>query len=235
MTLIAALTAVIDRLIQLAGVRDATRQRLLNDHASPAFEAFSMVHEIYLTSFRGYRETIRRFNVPPVSPPAEAYAVLRDLIETDNRFNEHHRSALLVLDETIVDERIRPMVRSMRDYLVDVRIAGDPVGGYGARRFANPQLWRRTLLTELDAIFEERWTSVLDPVASSPPLYGEDLEAALLREKDAAGIRRDDPDGMSRLKTFHALRAVDEIVDDMQEAFGAVHQQYAIVRKSLSS
>ena len=220
---------LVDRLIQLVRHRQQARLDLLKDHVTPVFAAFEAVHAQYLSSFSKYRQVLKT-STDPLTPSHP----LIDTVRTDNLFTEHERTKILGLGSAADDPELGAFVRLIRDYVVDVRVADDPMAGYRGRRFANPQHWRRTLIAELEAIFDENWQIVLDPNAARPPLYGADLEEALASARREARVEEYDPRKLDKLKQVFAVRALDDIVGDMQEAYGDVATEYARLQRVLS-
>lgn len=220
---------LVDRLIQLVTYRQQVRHKLLEEHIVPVFAAFEAVHEQYLSSFAKYRKTLKA-----AREPLNASHPIFDEIRTDNLFSEHQRTRIIDLGSVGADSEIGTLVKLIHSYLVDVRVASDPMGGYRGGRFSNPQHWRRTLLRELEAIFSESWQVVLDPNSARPPLYGVELEGALTGARKTAGIREDDPDKQKKLKVMFALRAIDEIVQDMQNEYAQISTEYGRLRHMLS-
>lgn len=220
---------LVDRLIQLVQHRQEAKHKLLQEHVAPIFEAFEAVHAQYLSSFAKYRKTLKT----TTDPLTESHPVF-DEIRTDNLFTEHDRTRIIQLGSIDTDPEVRALVKLIHDYLVDVRVASDPIGGYQGGRFANPQHWRRTLLAELKAIFSESWQVVLDPNSSQPPLFDSALQDALAAFRKDAGIREDDPDRQEKLKAVFAVRAVDEVVQDMQNEYAKVSMEYGRLRQVLS-
>lgn len=221
---------LVDRLIQLVKFRQEARHKLLEEHVVPIFEAFEAVHGQYLSSFAKYRKTLKTTTDPlTVSHP------IFDEIRTDNLFSEHDRTRIIQLGAIDTDPEVRSLVTLIHDYLVEVRVASDPMEGYRGGRFANPQHWRRTLLTELEAIVSESWQVVLDPNSAQPPLYGSALHDALAKARTNAGIREDDPDRQEKTKAVFAVRAVDEVVQEMQNEYAKVSMEYGRLRQVLST
>lgn len=220
---------LVDRLVELATYRKKARRELLDDHVAPVFEAFEAIHREYLASFEKYRETLRS----SVSPLESGHPLL-DAIRKDNLFTEHGRMKIMQLGQAVDDPEVGPFVAAVRDYLVDTRVAGDPIAGYRTAPFRNPQVWRRTLLHELEAILEERWQVVLDRCCSAPPLFGEELEHALAEARRGAGILEADPRKTDRTKQHFAVRALDEVVGEMQAAYGRVANEFSSLRAKLS-
>jgi hypothetical protein len=220
---------LVDRLIQLIRHRQQVRLDLLKDHVTPVFAAFEAVHAQYLSSFSRYRQMLKTSG----DPLTTAHPLI-DTLRTDNLFTEHERTKILGLGGAIDDPELGAFVRLIRDYVVDVRVADDPMAGYRGRRFTNPQHWRRTLIAELEAIFDERWQIVLDPNAARPPLYGAELEEALANARREARIEENDPRQLDKLKQAFAVGALDDIVGDMQEAYGAVASEYGRLQRVLS-
>ena len=220
---------LVDRLIQLIRHRQQARLDLLKDHVGPVFAAFEAVHAQYLSSFARYRQTLKA-----ATDPLTPQHPILDAIRTDNLFTEHERTKILGLGSAADDPELGAFVRLIRDYVVDVRVAVDPIAGYRGRRFANPQHWRRTLIAELEAIFDERWQIVLDPNAARPPLYGDELEEALANARREERIEEQDPRKLDKLKQAFAVRALDEIVEEMQDAYGGVASEYARLQRALS-
>ena len=220
---------LVDRLIQLVQHRQEARHKLLQEHVVPIFQAFEAVHAQYLSSFAKYRKTLKT----TTDPLTESHPVF-DEISTDNLFSEHDRTRIIHLGSLDTDPEVRALVKLIYDYLVDVRVASDPIGGYQGGRFANPQHWRRTLLAELKAIFSESWQVVLDPNSAQPPLYDSALQDALAEVRKNAGIREDDPDRQEKLKAVFAVRAVDEVVQEMQNEYARVSMEYGRLRQALS-
>jgi|SRR5688572_17147497 hypothetical protein len=221
------LSALVDRVIQLVNHRQQAKEKVLNEQVTPAFGAFEQVHQQYLTSFTRYRETLKSSGEPlTLSHP------LFDTLRSDNLFTEHERTRILTMGSA-ADSQLGEFVRLVRDYVVDVRVSSDPIAGFRGHRFANPQHWRRTLIGELEAIFDERWQIVLDPNSARPPLYGEELDAALLEARRAAGIPDHDTQGLEKLKRAFALRALDDVVADMQESYAGVATEYARLQQNL--
>jgi hypothetical protein len=220
---------LVDRLIQLVRHRQQARLDLLKDHVTPVFAAFEAVHAQYLSSFSKYRQILKT-STDPLTPSHP----LIDTVRTDNLFTEHERTKILGLGSAADDPELGTFVRLIRDYVVDVRVAYDPMAGYRGRRFANPQHWRRTLITELEAIFDENWQIVLDPNAARPPLYGAELEETLANARREERIDENDPRKLDKLKQVFAVRALDEIVEEMQDAYGGVASEYARLQRVLS-
>lgn len=218
-----------DRLIQLITVRKRNRRELLEESIAPVFAAFEAVHAAYLESFAKYREALRT-----TSEPLTSAHPLVDTIRSDNLFSEHERAKILSLGSVVVDSRVEKFTDLVRGYLVDVRIAAEPIGGYRSKRFANPQHWRRTLLAELEAIFDGHWQPILDPDSSAPPLWGAELDRALSHVAREGGIADDDPARLEKLKKLYAVRALDAVVEDMQETYGSICEEYAGLKQVLS-
>lgn len=225
------LVAVADRLIQLLGVRQANRKALLDDFVAPTFAQFEEAHRQYMASFASYREELQR-TAEPLTPAHPLLARMR----SDNLFSRHLRERLLQAGAPAAEERVATFRACLRDYLVDVRVAGPPLDGYRGRRFRNPQHWRRTLLDELEAIFDERWQVILDRDSARPPLYDpDDLRAAMAAHREELGVN-DEPTGRAEsLKRALALRALDEVVEDMQVAYSRIAEEYQRLRVDLTS
>jgi hypothetical protein len=220
---------LVDRLIQLVRHRQQARLDLLKDHVTPVFAAFEAVHAQYLSSFTKYRQILKT-STDPLTPSHP----LIDTVRADNLFTEHERTKILGLGSAADDPELGAFVRLIRDYVVDVRVADDPMAGYRGGRFANPQHWRRTLIAELEAIFDENWQIVLDPNAARPPLYGAELEETLANARREERIDENDPRNLDKLKQVFAVRALDEIVQEMQDAYGGVASEYARLHRALS-
>ena len=220
---------LVDRLIQLATYRQQVRYKLLEEHIAPVFAAFEAVHEQYLSSFAKYRKILKT-----TADPLTASHPIFDEIRTDNLFSEHERTRIIHLGSVDADPEVGTFVKLIHDYLVDVRVASDPMDGYRGGRFSNPQHWRRTLLRELEAIFSESWQIVLDRSAARPPLYGSMLEEALAEARNTAGIHEDDPDKQKKTKVLFAVRALDEVVQDMQSEYAKVSTEYGRLHHMLS-
>ena len=220
---------LVDRLVQLSTYRKQARRELFDDHIKPVFEAFEAVHREYLASFERYRDALRS----PTEPLEPGHPLL-DMIRKENLFQEHERTKLLQLGQAIGDEEVGGFAAAIRDYLVDTRVAEEPAAGYRTAAFRNPQLWRRTLLQELEAVFGENWQIILDRSCSGPPLFGEDLEHALAEVRRTAVIPENDPRAMDRLKQHFALRALDEVVGEMQAAYGRIVAEFASLRTKLT-
>ena len=139
---------LVDRLIQLVTYRHQVRHKLWEEHIVRVFAPFEAVHEQYLSSFAKYRQTLKA-----TRDPLTATHPIFEEIRTDNLFSEHERTRIIHLGSVGADPEIGTLVKLIHDYLVDVRVASDPMGGYRGGRFSNPQHWRRTLLRELEAIF----------------------------------------------------------------------------------
>jgi hypothetical protein len=218
-----------DRLIQLVNHKRALRREHLEQFVTPTFEAFNAVHTHYLSSFARYREILRSAE----GPLGPSHSLL-DLIRTDNLFTQHQRERILQLGGAAEEEEPLPFMRMIRDYLVDTRVAEDPIAGYRSGRFNNPQHWRRSLLRELEALFDENWQIILDPSFSRPPLYGEDLEDALAEQYREFGIDPAGPRHLDELKAALAVKALDAVVGDMQDAYAQVANEYERLRVVLS-
>jgi len=219
---------LVDRLVELATYRKKARRELFEDHVVPVFEAFEAIHREYLASFDKYRETLRSS-----ASPLEPNHPLLETIRKDNLFTEHERMKITQLGQAVDDPEVGPFAAAVRDYLVDTRVADDPLAGYRTAPFRNPQLWRRSLLRELETVFNGNWQVVLDRCSSAPPLYGKDLENALAEVRREAGINEDDPRKTDRTKEHFAVRALDEVVGEMQSAYGRVANEYATLRAKL--
>lgn len=211
----AGLVAVADRLIQLLGVRQSNRKALHADFVAPTFAQFEEAHRQYMESFASYRKELQQTDAP-LTP---AHALLAR-VRSDNIFSKHLRERLLQAGTPDGDERLTRFRACLRDYLVDVRVADAPVAGYRGRRFENPQHWRRTLIDELEAIFDERWAAVLDRNSARPPLCDpDDVRAAMEEHRAELGVPAEPDGGTEALKRALALRALDEVVEDMQLAY----------------
>ena len=219
---------LVDRLIQLATYRKQVRQQLLDEHVKPVFEAFEAVHREYLASFAKYRDVLKGS-----ADPFEPNHPLLEAILTDNLFTQHERSRILELGQAADDPEVGPFMTAIRDYLVDTRIAEDPIAGYRGDYFIGSQHWRRSLLRELETIFARNWQTILDPDASAPPLYGEALLEALADVRRRAGIPVNDPRATDRTKAYFAVKALDEVVAGMQDAYTRVAGEYARLRQVL--
>jgi len=219
---------LVDRILQLANHGKLTRRALLDDHATPLFEAFEAIHAQYLASFNRYRNVIAT-STEPLTP---THSLIGE-IQSENLFTQHHRERLIQSGAAAVDEALAPLVAHIHEYLVDVRIANEPVAGYRGNRFANPQHWRRSFLHELEHIFDAHWQPILDPNSARPPLYGSELQFALKEGCLDAGIPPDAADASNRLKAWFAIRALDEVVADMQQSYASIAAEYATLRSTL--
>ncbi len=217
-----------DAILQLATFLKSADKEKLKEHVDPVFQAFEAVHTKYLNSFAEYRGLLQA-SIDPV----ELRHSIIERIRRDNLFSDHERSRVLQISGATEDPQLLGFIAAIRDYLVDARTALEPADEYRARKFRNPQLWRRTLIAELESIFEERWQPVLDPGSSAPPLYGSELDEALRNVCREARIEYSSADGISRLKVYLATRAVDEVVDEMQEAYARVAAEYGALNAKL--
>ena len=226
----AALDLLIDRFIQLIKAKKEAKAELFDNAVAPVAAAFEAVHAEYLASFARYRETLKSSKEPlkPGHP-------LLDTIRTDNLFKEHQRTRLLQLGEGVGNSEVAPFAKAIQAYLMDARVAEDPIGGYRGGQFRNPQRWRRTLLAEIECIFEERWLSVLDPDCAAPPLRGEALAQALEAECRNAGIPKRDRRRMDRLKAHLAVKALDEVVGEMQAAYAQTSEELLRLSRTLKA
>jgi hypothetical protein len=227
--LFALFDKLIDRIVQLATYRKGLRRALLDEQVEPVFATFEAIHKHYLESFAQYRDLLRTS-----SEPLGTKHRIFERIRTDNLFSDHERARIMQLGEATDDPQLGPLVGAIRDYIVDMRIAQDPIDGYRKGKFRNTQLWRRTLLTELEAISQDRLQIVLDPASSAPPLNDDNLERALAALRKTAGIAEEDTRKGERLKVHLAVAALDEIVGEMQDAYARVASEYATLRAKLA-
>ncbi len=220
---------LVDRLIQLVQARKQSRKQLLDEQITPVFSAFESVHQHYLSSFAKYRDIIKTSTEPlTLSHP------IIDLIASDNLFTQHEREKILQLGDIIADSKVKNLILLVRDYLVDTRVASEPMEGYKSKPFkSNPQHWRRTLLEELNAIFREQWQIILDRDASRPPLYDSEQKEALAEIQREIGIQENDIRALDKTKAYFAVKAIDEVVEEMQEAYTEVNGEYLRLGREL--
>jgi pimeloyl-ACP methyl ester carboxylesterase len=205
---------------------------LFTKHVEPAFLAFKKLHTDYLSSFKGYRQSLRTILVSTDPPGTDLRSVI-DTIQSERLFNQDKGTD--VLQTLTADEpEFKEFFGQIRAYLGDVRVVSAPLDGYTGGRFANRQLWRRTLLDELKQIDAGNWTIILDRQSSQPALDGRKLELALIKERQGAGIAEGDRLKMDKTAAFFAIRALDEVVKDMQDAYTLVVEEYTRLSQSLN-
>ena len=224
---------LVDRVIQFVNYKKESRKTLLNDYITPIYEEFEIVHDAYLTSFNEYRNFLKEATeLSPNSP-------ILDTIEKDNLFNAKQRAKVFELTEAAQDEEVGGFLQSIYRYLVDTRVAADPLSNDEKPDKQKPdiiytQYWRRSLIRELSEIYKENWQAVIDPSAGRPPLSEEDIRHELEQKYKQFRIEIEDAQKIEKLKRALSLEALDSIVHEMQTQYQKVISEYLKVKKKLS-
>jgi hypothetical protein len=214
---------LIERAIQLYQHRREVSKATFARNVTPAYEAFEQVHAAYLDSFARYRARLRES--PDLLRPASP---LLDEIRRENLFTAHTRARVLELAQAGGDDELQHFVRAIHDYLLRAR------SGQALLTELHPdrpeQRFRNSLIADLEEVIAENWQSCLDPYLSMPPLSPLEIHAQVEAVARQAGIPDDDPQREQKIKGAFAIRALDRIVGEMQEAYAEVTARYQEAR-----
>lgn len=214
--------------------REGTARRdLFANAVEPVFGEFRKIHDEYERTFREYRELIREREDSVARP-----SPLLDRIRTDLDFGETRRVDLLALLRTVKGTELEAFVTAIVEYLVsteELQGPSDTVEDVLARPTRDlGQKQRNSLIADLETVtVGNSWTSVLDPYASAPPLYGDDLDQALADRRREHGIAADDPNWEIRLRQALAVEKLDARHRLMIDAYSKVSDEYQRLRRGL--
>lgn len=239
---------LIDRAVSLFQYRKTLRRETYDNHVAPTQKAFEALHEHYLASFAAYRKQISE--TPGL---IRANSPLLDQIRTENLYSAHTRTALLQLaqagkswqlesfDDMVnveVGEELENLALAIRNYLLRAR-AGDTQALWDAREqqpgHFMSQRFRNSLIEDLEAVIAHNWAYCLDPSASEPPLSPTEVTRRVAEIANAAGLADADPDLEARIRQIFAMRAIDSIVEEMQEAYAAVSARFHEAKAALGA
>jgi len=217
---------LVDLVVQLFQHHKASKKATFDDYVAPAYAAFETVHQAYLESFERYRTKIRQ------SPDLlRSASPLLDEIRTENRFSAHTRTKVLELAQAGRQDEVDGFIQAVRESLLRAR-AGEPLlPNLHPERLT--QRFRNSLVTDLEAVIVENWQQAIDPYCSMPPLGPQEIEVEVAGVACEAGIPDDDPDRPQKIKAAFAVRALDRIVDEMQEAYTEVTARYLEAKQAL--
>ncbi len=239
---------LIDRAVELFQYRKTLRRETYDAQVAPTQKAFEALHESYLASFARYRKQISE--TPEL---IRANSPLLEEIRTENLYSAHTRTALLQLaaagkswqlesfDDMVnaeAGEEIENLALSIRNYLPRARAGSTQAlfeaceqqpGHFMSQRFRN------SLIEDLEAVIAENWAYCLDPSASEPPLSPDEIVRRVAEVANTAGLKDSDPDLAMRIRQVFALRAIDVIVEEMQEAYAAVSARFHEARLALGA
>ena len=209
------------------------RRELSAKTVEPLFEGFRKIHGDYERSFKAYRDALRERDdcLSRGSP-------LFDRIRSDLNFGETQRIDLLALLRTVKGTELEAFVTAIVTYLVSTEEMQDSSGSI-EDVLAKPsrvmiQRHRNSLIADLESVtLDNDWTFVLDPRASGPPLYGENLERALAERCREHGIPADDPKWEVKLRQALAVEILDRRHRLMIDAYSKVSDEYHRLRRDL--
>jgi len=179
--LVTIIDELVGRIADLANYRYKVRGALLQDHITPIYNEFELLHKEYLVSFEKYRELIQSSKYP-----LDDNNPIFDIIKTDNLFSMHMRINIIERSRVVKISELSRLVnfsemskvlnnRPEKDfiylitrYLVDAkRVIDEPY---------HSQIWRRSLLYELAESFAIDKPSHINP-------YEETVYSKLLSDK----------------------------------------------------
>lgn len=239
---------LIDRFVQLFNVKHAAAEGTYKTYIEPAGEAFRAVHAAYTDSFQQYKQMIR-------SDPAllRTGSPLFDRIRDDHQLGATARGALLeavragrahsleMYDEIVkldkaAEAAIDDYVIALQQYLLRERAGDDRVLNQVLDEMPNlilTQRFRLSLLDVLEAVVAEDWQLCIDSSARAPLMTPEELAAEVNAVAVEAGIAPDAPDRDALIRQAFALKALNEIIDEMQHASVVVIAQFNAVKVAL--
>lgn len=240
--MISVLNILVDRIIQLYNYPKGTKAKIFNNFITPIYNDFEQVHVEYLHSFKDYRRLIED------QEWSKNNNKFLERLENDNRYTMHTRIKILSLaDESKKNKgkAVGPFIDAIYGYLIDPHIQTDKDNLIPEdsstflaslkvdidsrqdfevieRKFGS-QVWRKTLAKMLHYIFAEEWRKFIDPTAGRPPMTNEE---AIKELSDDCNIDLNGQDKLSELKITLAYRTLDDIVDEMQNAYKKVTNEY---------
>lgn len=125
-------------------------------------------------------------------------------------------------------------VRSIVEFLVsnETSLSGSLEDSLAPPEIAS-QVMRRGLIADLQAVMAP-WAAALDPGASAPPLFGQELEGALVELARRYGIEENDPKREGKLRARLAVDRLDLRVDSMISSYKVVREEYEKLKILLS-
>lgn len=185
------------------------------------------MHKAYLESFAEYRKLLRTTSQLDTNSP------ILDRIKTDNLFTADQRVKVFELAKAAEDDMVGAFVNSIYRYLVDARVV-NPLAQEHDPDLVYTQLWRQSLLGELNCIFSENWRAVIDTSPSRPPLNEEQIQLEIDLMFKEFNISSTDTGKNEKLKHSLGIKALDNIVHEMQSAYQEVTAEYNKLKKNLS-
>jgi hypothetical protein len=198
---------LISRCLQLAERREKARKNLLDDFISPIYQEFEVIHNEYIQSFRKYRELIKtsKTQLRKNSP-------ILDLIREDLLFTSGQRTKVIELS----------------------RFSNESLD-HGFQHYGiGRQSWRRSLIGELEEIFDERWQDLFDPDGEESGRADDWVGEMLNSISERLGIGPNDPNRMEKIKRHQAIQTLDELVENMDGAYGLVTHEFTNLKTELT-
>jgi len=167
-----------------------------------------------------------------MSSQLDTNSPILDRIKTDNLFTTDQRAKVFELTKVVEDDMVGPFVNSIYRYLTDTRVV-NPIAQEFNPDLAYTQLWRQSLLEELGGIFSGNLQAVIDTSPSRPPLNEEQIQKEIDQMFKEFKISPTDIRKNEKLKHALAIRALDNIVHEMQSAYQEVTAEYNKLKKNL--
>jgi len=206
-----------------------TKNKQLEEIVEPAFAKFLQIYEEYESSFKKYRAELTN-----VDSEQEIHGLV-GRIEGDLRFTARDRVDLLSHLDRAANSVFGGFVQSIVEFLVcnEQSLSSNPEDSLVPREI-HTQVYRRGLISDLRAVMAP-WAAAIDPAASAPPLFGEELERALDEIGRRHGIAKDDPERDIKLRVGLAIERLDSRMDSMVSAYKKVRVVYEELKMKLSS
>ena len=216
---------LIDRAIQLLRHRQDVSRSIYDRQVVPLMTDFEAVHRNYLDSFSRYRVTLR------LDPPIASDFL--DIIAADSLYSEDLRSRMRAFVTTGADERLRPLLEAIKDYL---SLASLSVEGSSGKRLPKRELptpsgdgGARSVALEdfLDYIID---THAIEPHGRTMPrvIHNIARKAVLVR----VGSLENENAHLSNANARVAIHVIDTVVGALQYRYDVVcirHRELAAV------
>lgn len=149
---------LLDRIIGLMNYRSEVRKTLLDDHITPIYSEFELVHKGYLESFEKYRELIKSGKYPldiELQPSTETQIIadpqIIAIIKHDLVFNIDKNIKIYEMAKAYDNnDSLSAFISSIQSYLIGVK--------YDVQVDMTSNVWRSTLINELYKISAEERT-----------------------------------------------------------------------------
>ncbi len=222
---------LINRCIQLAERREKARKHLFDDFISPIYQEFEAIHNEYIQSFRRYRELIKSSKTP-----LRKNSPILDLVREDLLFTSGQRAKVIELLRFSNEPAVGQFISAIHSYLIntDAKISESLDQGFEHHLIIPHQVWRQSLLGELELIFDGQWQPLWDRDGVDYENADEWVGKALDDLSTELKLRPNDRNRIEKIKKHLAVNTLDELVDDMQGAYGLVTHEFAKLKTELT-